>query len=120
MEQTGAAGWAIALLCLLGALLAHRRPGIAVAVFAMAALTSLAFESADQAGVFELWAIGHLILASLSSLGWMEQRRLLRRQLVHCRIDEELVPFDGTPPAPNGETHALPTLEPARRSTPGQ
>jgi hypothetical protein len=119
-EHAGAAGWLIALLCLVGAVLAYRRPGLAVAVFGVTSVTSFGFDSARQGDVYEVWGVFALMVAAMGSIGWREQRRLIRRQLVHRLIDEELVPFDALPPSRNGEAHVRPPFEPAQRSRPGQ
>jgi uncharacterized membrane protein YccC len=117
-EHAGTAGWLIALLCIIGAAVAYRRPGFAVAVFGVAALTSFGFESDRHDDVYELWGVASLIVAAMGSIGWREQRRLFRRQLVHRRIDEELVPFDAVPPSRNGEAHLQPPREPVRSPAP--
>jgi hypothetical protein len=105
-EHTGAAGWLIALPCLVGAALAYRRPGLAVAAFGLAAVTSFAFRSDRHGDLYALWGVVALLVAALTSVGWREQRRIVRRQLVHRRIDEELVPVDAHPPSHNGDARA--------------
>ena len=119
-EHAGAAGLLIALLCLLGAALAYRRPALAVAAFGLAAVTSFGFDSARRGDVYELWGVVALVVAAMGSIGWKEQRRVFRRQLVHRRIDEELVPFDARLPLHNGEAHVQPPREPVRSPAPRQ
>jgi hypothetical protein len=97
-EHAGAAGWSIALLCLAGAVLAYRRPGLAVAAFGLVAVASFGFGAGRTGAVYDQWGIVALIVCGLGSIGWREQQRLVRRQLVHRLIDEELVPMDAAHP----------------------
>ena len=98
LRTAGGIAWLIALLYLLGAAFAYGVPGFAVVTFVLVGMISLGMASDGRDSTFGVWGAVALCLAAMSAVGWREKRRLVRRQLVHRIIDEELVPIDSVDP----------------------
>jgi zinc-ribbon domain len=108
LHAAGDAGWLIVLLYLIGAGFSYGAPALAVAVFGTAGLISLGIASASGAGAFGFWGVVAWVLAALSLAGWLEQRRVRRRRLIHRVIDEEFVPMARAEPLRAAPSRACP------------
>jgi hypothetical protein len=98
LRAAGDAGWIVAVLYLLGAGFVYAVPGLAVVLFGLAGVTALGIAANGNGEVAGVWGIVAFGLAAMSAVGWREQRRVVRRQIVHRVIDEELVPVDAGRP----------------------
>ncbi len=95
-RYAGDGDWFVAVLYLLGAGFAYRVPALAVVMFVLAGVISFGIAANGDGSVFGLWGLIAFGLAATSAIGWQERRRVVRRELVHRLIDEELVPMDSS------------------------